>query len=175
PVLAEPEGDYEISAEDITLFSAGETTKLRVSGLGSGDTVTWTSSNPSVVSVADGALTAVSGGTATVTATVNGKALECIVRCKFSGGTVAPVSPDTAETGNGYHLSHTDVTLQAGESFRIGVYDAGGNAVSDGTLSTTDGGIASISGRTVTAGSAGMATVTVTVGGQSMECVIRVK
>ena len=71
-----------ISRTDFTLSFAGDHWRLNVSGTDS--TVTWTSSDPGVATVAsDGTVTAVSKGTCTVTAEVDGEKLTCIVRCNF--------------------------------------------------------------------------------------------
>lgn len=72
-----------LNREDFTLGKKGETWKLAVSGTTS--TVTWSSSNEAVATVAaDGTVTAVGKGTCTVTAEVDGVKLKCIVRCNLS-------------------------------------------------------------------------------------------
>ncbi|MDR1321078.1 MAG: cell wall-binding repeat-containing protein [Gracilibacteraceae bacterium] len=65
-------------------------------------TVNWTSSAPNVATVTGGVVTAVSAGTATVTATVGDKTASCLVTVTRSGGTggggggggTPPVDPD---------------------------------------------------------------------------------
>lgn len=74
------DGTYTISREDITL-PVGDTFQLKVSG-GTAN-VGWTSSNTGVAKVSsNGTVTAVSGGTATVTASCGGQTLKCIIRVK---------------------------------------------------------------------------------------------
>ena len=74
--------DLTINLTDFTLKFAGDHWRLIISGTES--TVTWTSSNPEVATVAaDGTVTAVSKGTCTVTGEVDGEKLSCIVRCNF--------------------------------------------------------------------------------------------
>ena len=48
-------------------------------------TITWTSSNPDIASVDDSGVVyhGTQTGTATITCTVDGQALTCIVRCNF--------------------------------------------------------------------------------------------
>lgn len=75
-------GSLSLSRTDFTLQSAGEKYQLRVSGTSSSPT--WHIGNTSVATISgDGTVTAVGRGTTTVTCTVDGKTLECIVRCDF--------------------------------------------------------------------------------------------
>lgn len=164
-------GNYTLSSEDMTLFSAGETAQLTLNSA-AGETVTWSSSNEGVATVnASGKVTAVDGGTATIKATVNGKTLSCIVRCNFKTVNAAP--SNTAETGNGYHLSHEDVTLSIGESFTLNAVDAVGQTASGAVYSSSNDAVCTIRGATITAVGSGTATVTVTVGGSTMKCIVR--
>lgn len=74
-------GALALNNSDITI-KIGETVRLQVSTSVTG-TATWSSSNPSVATVAsDGTVTAVGTGTTTITCTVDGKIGACIVRCK---------------------------------------------------------------------------------------------
>ena len=69
-----------LSTTDLTLNSQGMTQQLTLNGVTGA--VTWSSSKPSVVTVAaDGTVTAVSKGSATVTAEANGSKYNCSVRC----------------------------------------------------------------------------------------------
>ena len=69
-----------LSANDITLDSQGDTQQITVTGA-SGE-VTWTSSDTKIATVtADGTITAVAPGRATVTAKVGDQTLNCAVRC----------------------------------------------------------------------------------------------
>ena len=69
-----------LSANDITLDSEGDTQQITVTGA-SGE-VTWTSSDTKIATVtADGTITAVAPGRATVTAKVGDQTLKCAVRC----------------------------------------------------------------------------------------------
>lgn len=160
-----------LSSEDITLFTAGETAKLTVKNAASGADVVWATSNASVATVTNGTVTAVSSGTANITAQVEGKTLTCIVRCKLAG--TVPATNNNAETTGTVGLSQTDVTLfTAGEAFTLSVQgDTSAHtwSVSDASVCTVDA-----SGK-VTAVSSGTATVSTTVNGQTLSCIVRVK
>ena len=75
-------GSLSLSRTDFTLQKAGEKYQLKVSGTSS--TPTWHIGNTSVATISgDGTVTAVGRGNTTVTCTVDGQTLECIVRCDF--------------------------------------------------------------------------------------------
>lgn len=171
-------GDYALSSTDFTLFSAGETAALQVSGA-SGKTITWSSSNAAVASVSgSGTVQAVGPGTATITATVDGTTLSCIVRCSFSASSssgAATPPAGTTETAGSYSLSSTDVTISPGESFTLSVLDASGNAASGASYGTSNAAVCTANGSSITGLASGTATVTVSVGGQQLSCIVRVK
>jgi cytoskeletal protein RodZ len=160
--------DVVLGKEDVTL-SAGEAFVLSATG-GDGKTYAYDSDDPGVASVdSGGQVTAISAGTANVTVTSGGKSAVCIVRVKGAktaqtGGTTAPAASPK--------LSSEDVTLSAGESFRLTV--SGGTASS---WATGNGKVASVDGSgRVTAKSSGTATITVSLsGGGTLKCVVRVK
>lgn len=169
------ENNAYLSLTDFTLFSTGEKATIQVLDAPEGATITWSSSNTGVCTVSGGTVTAVKAGTATVTAQVNDKKLTCIVRCSIEGSVVA--NDSNAETGSGssgnsgsYQLDHTDVTLSVGQSFEISVVDgvSGGWNVTDGSVISVDG------NGNVTALASGTAKVYTTVGGQRLECIVRV-
>ena len=74
--------------------------------------ITWTTSDPTVATVEDGKVTCVNRGQCTITATIGGQTVTCIVRCNFDK---APETP--------YALSHSDVTIRydsgAGSFFNL--------------------------------------------------------
>lgn len=107
PEETEPAGQaLSLSSTDFTLFYAGDSATIRVSGLGD-QVVTWSSEDPGIATVSGGKVTAVSNGTTTIHAKVGDQDLRCIVRCRVEG-----------TAGNG-KLSHTDVTISVKESFII--------------------------------------------------------
>ena len=77
-----PAEGLTLSSKDFTLFSAGSSYKLTVTGA-KGD-VTFTSSNEKVATVAkDGTVTAVAPGRADITVTSGKDKASCVVRCKW--------------------------------------------------------------------------------------------
>lgn len=153
-----------LSSGDVTLLAAGESAALTVRGLPDGAEVIWSSGDEDVCTVEDGVITAQGPGVADVTAEVDGQRLTCTVRCRFEDGGGAPSG------GGANRLDHTDVTLKPGESFEISVVDgiSGGWNVTDGSVITVDGnGI-------VTGIAKGTASVYTVVGGERLECIVRV-
>ena len=74
-----PEGPA-LSATTLTLDGEGKTKQIQVTG--AEGAVKWSSNKTDVATVADdGTVTAVAKGSATITAEVNGKTLECEVKC----------------------------------------------------------------------------------------------
>ena len=74
-----PEGPA-LSAATLTLDGEGKTKQIQVTG--AEGAVKWSSNKTDVATVADdGTVTAVAKGSATITAEVNGKTLECEVKC----------------------------------------------------------------------------------------------
>ena len=107
-----------------------------------------------------GTVTAVGPGNTTITAEYQGQKASCIVRCQFE---------DTS-----WRASSTDVTLGVGESFRLHVVNGSGEtADADWTMSAE--GVVSVKGDTVTGLSAGTVTLSATVDGVTVRCVVRVK
>lgn len=77
-------GSYTVNNPDFTFYRQGETYTLKVTGYSG--SVSWTSSNTSVVTVAsDGTCTAVGNGRCTITGTLdNGSTVEAIARVNIS-------------------------------------------------------------------------------------------
>lgn len=125
--------------------------------------VTYESSNEGVVTVSKkGLITAVAGGTATVTATVNGKAFEITV---------------TVET---YSLNYNDITLKVDSttegSETLSVLDENNNVVTGVTFESKDTKIATVdaSSGLITAVGVGKTTVTASVNGKTFSCTVNV-
>lgn len=79
-------GTLSLSYTDVSLFSVGEsfTISLRDSDGNKATGVSWTTSNGGICSVdANGRVTGLGGGTATITASYKGQTYSCIVRCNF--------------------------------------------------------------------------------------------
>lgn len=152
-----------INQTDVTLTTAGDHASLSIENAPADAEISWSSSDESVCTVEDGAVTAVGGGTATITAEVSGEKFECVVRCTFEG--------EAGSGGSGDRLDHTDVTLNVGDGFEISVVDgvSGGWNVTDGSIITVD------KLGNVTALASGTAKVYTVVNGKRLECVVRVK
>ncbi len=170
PEQSDPDANHSISAEDITFFTKGESTTLRLSNTKDGDEIVWQSDDESIATVTDGVVQAVGRGTTNVTATLSGKTYTCIVRCNFTNDATAESGAETAESGT-YQISHEDVTLHylEHESFRLTLGGYEGSIVwtsSDASVCTTDGSV-------ITAQGAGTAKVSAIVGGTTYTCIVR--
>lgn len=133
-------------------------------------TVSWKSSAPGVATVADGLVTAVAEGSATITASVGSLSAVCTV-------TVLHVDvPEPVVEVESITLSAEELKLTVGESAALTATVNPSNAT-DQTLvwSSSDPGVATVSGGTVTAVGLGSATITVTAGGKSASCTVTVK
>ena len=174
-----------LDQSDFTLSSAGEKVTIHAtfSPANSVGYVTWSSSNPEVVSVDEtGTVTGIGRtngvSSATITATLTGTSISqsCTVRCSFdapAGGADAVLPSATGGEGTAsgtLSLNREDFTMPVGSSFQLQV---------SGTSSTPvwaigDTSVATISGDgTVTAVGRGNTTVTCTVDGQTLTCIVR--
>ncbi len=129
------------------------------------NTVTWTSGNANVATVAGGKIKALSAGTAVIIAkTTNGKTATCTV-------TVPLVAVEKVT------IEQTSVTLNSGEKVTLAATVSPGNAEDKkAMLTSSDTNVAAVNGFTVTAKNAGTATITVkTSNGKTDTCIITVK
>ena len=140
--------------------------------------ITWTSSDPKVAKVEKGQVTAVGKGTATITAEYQGQKAFCMVRCRFEDAEPTEETQDQEDQGSqtvgDWKASHTDVSISVGETFRLKVTDSNGNTAKAIWTMDLDG-IVSIDGRSVTGRTPGTVTLTTTVDGVTMTCIVRVK
>ena len=139
---------------------------LKVTG-GTG-AYTWASDNESVATVDEnGNVTAVSAGSANVTAADGTGKGTCIVRVKGTG------TPNTGSSSGTLALSSTDFTLPTGDSYTLSVSGTVSSAV---TWSSENSAVAAVSASgTVTGVGAGRTTIVATVNGTTLKCVVRVK
>jgi len=133
--------------------------------------VVFTSSDEKIATVnAQGKVVAVSGGSATITATCGTQTASCLVTCDFAAS-----EETTEETAVPASLSSTDMTLfYPGEKATLTVSNIpkGSSAV----FSSADSSIASVTtGGTVSAVGSGQTTITVKVGDQTLSCIVRCK
>ena len=156
-----PSSSVTLSNEDFTL-KAGETYALTASD-GSGD-YTWESDDDGIASVSSsGTVTAIATGTATVTVSDGSTSATCIVRVK--GGETASGASTTSAS-----LSKNDFTLSVGDTYLLKVSGTSSAA----TWTTSNASVATVSGGTVKAVGKGNATVTATVDGKTLKCIVRV-
>lgn len=152
-------GDGQISSDTTSVKLNKTTLSLRVgtketliartNGEGS---LTWTTSNPNIVSVSGGVVTAVGEGTATVTA----KYGTASATCKIT-------------VSNDIILDKTQVSLKVGESVKI-TADATGAV----EWSSTDKTIATVSDGTITAIAKGKTTITAKCGNSAVSVAVTV-
>lgn len=128
-------------------------------------TVVWSSSNTAVATVASGTVTAVSVGTAVITAKSGNKSATCNVTVNKK---VIPVTSVT--------LDITEIDIWTGKSITLTatVYPA---EATDKTIvwTSSNSGVATVENGIVTAISAGTATITAKCGEQTATCQIKVK
>ena len=125
-------------------------------------TITWSSSDTGIVTVAEGKLTAVDAGTATVTAKAGNVKAECSV-------TVNPINVTSVE------LSQTSMELLPGESSELTATVYPENATDKTvTWSSSDTDIAIVADGMVTAVAVGSAIVTAQSGNVKAECTVTV-
>ena len=172
------------TVQDISLSDAYPDFTFRVnfSPSGSTGTITWTSSKSDVVAVdQNGRLTPVSKGNATITATMaGGYSQSCLVRNNVtsSGSAAAEPSADpgtspsslSLNVGLGLDGKSYDFSLPVGDSWTLKVKGTSSTptwSVKDASIATVDG-----SGK-VSAVSKGSTTITVTVDGQTLTCLVR--
>ncbi len=152
-----------VSPASVRMEAAGIATAVTAQVLPADCTeeVVWTTSDPSICTVADGVITSVDGGTATVTATCGSFTAEVEVRCDF-----------TNSQENNAYLSLTDFMLfGVGEEATIQVLDAPEGA--EIAWSSSDSSVCTVVNGTVTARGGGTATVTATVGDRELTCTVR--
>ena len=131
----------------------------------SNKTVEWTSSKTTIATVDDnGKVTAVAEGTATITASCEGKSATCEVTVSKAYVSVTSVT-----------LSQTSASLKVNETVTLTATVKPDNATDKTvTWSTSDGSVATVSNGVVTAKKIGTATITAKSGDKSATCAITV-
>jgi hypothetical protein len=158
--------EVELSDLSITLFIGDETTlKATVTpGDATDKTVTWTSGNPAVASVANGKVTALAEGTTIVTAQAGNQTATCEVTVrKFVAVT-------------GVELSDLSLTLSIGDEITLEATvtpdDATDKTV---TWTSSNAAVVSVDNGKLTALTEGTATVTAQAGNQTATCEVTVR
>lgn len=157
---AEPAGPLALSRADITI-AAGETARLTVSG-GAGD-VAWSTSNENIATVADGSVTGKAGGSVTITATSGEESVSCAVK----------VTGDPWVSTADLRLNKTDFTFGSGDpdvTLKVSGTDSpvAWSSSRTSVATVSENGVVKWVGR-------GTATITATVDGQTLECIVRAK
>jgi uncharacterized protein YjdB len=119
----------------------------------------------------EGHVTAVSSGTAIITASIGEYTASCIVRCVDVTGNKGYNSSESE-----YAINYEDVTLtRKGEYFELSLKSVLGNEVPDFTWKSNDTSVATVDSKgVVTAVSDGTAYITTTVGSDKFRCIVRV-
>lgn len=126
-----------------------------------------------------GIVTAVGGGTTTVTITSGSLTCDVSVICDFAAETTepteAPTEPTQKPVSTQLKISHTDVTIAVKETFLLQLRDSDKNAVDVEWVASQDG-IVTIDGNKITGAKSGkVVTVSATVDGKTYKCTVRVK
>lgn len=171
----EAEEFLSMSKEDITLKTLGETAKLSVQDVSVTDegNIKWSSSDDLIASVDDnGTVTAMGKGTATITAVLDGKKAECVVRVDI------PSITNSQGQEISLTMNHTDVTLFAvGESVQMKVVASDGSEIDTSSLTwvSKDESVATVDATgLVKAVGNGNTTIYTTVDGENVSCIVRV-
>ena len=139
------EVSISLSQSNLSLIS-GESQNLTASTTPSGHSVTWSSSNTNVATVSGGRVTAVSGGSATITAEINYNGRSYTATCR-----VTVTAPSIS-------LSKTSLSMTVGDSETLtATVSPSGRSV---TWSSSNTSVATVSGGRVTAVGGGSATIT---------------
>ena len=168
--------ELTLDQSDVSCFTRNEafTLYVRLGGESvSRSKVTWRSSDDKVATVEKGNVVAVGAGTATITAEYQGKKASCIVRCRFENQQ-ATEETKAQENKASWKASHTDVSIAVGESFRLTVKNADGKTADTIWTQSTEG-VVAVDGKTITGKAPGTVTLTTTVDGVTMTCIVRVK
>lgn len=196
PVVSNATG-ITLNYSDFTMSKTNETVKItaKVTPADYTGTIVWTSSDPSKVYVGqDGTVYAIAPGTVDVTATIGNVSASCIVRNKATGtlpegadvagnqtpATTAPTTPATSSPEPGttaatpVTLNRSDFTMRPQDPATFQMTADGGDG-QNYTWSSSDTNVATVSATgLVTRVNKGMCTITVTSGGQTATCTVRV-
>ena len=156
-VPPEPAGPLTLSQSSFSI-AAGETALLTTSG-GTGE-VSWSSSNENIATVEGGSVTGKAGGTVTITAAAGEESAACTVT----------ITGDPWVSSAKLSLNKTDFTFGSSETVQLKVKGTDSPAVwssaNTAVATVSESGVVKWAGK-------GTTTVTATVDGQTLECIVR--
>lgn len=120
----------------------------------------WVADCEGVVQIDGGTITAIGEGTALVSCEWDGEYFDCLV--------------EVVDRDESWVISHTDVTISVGESFRLRVRNSAGETA-DVDWSASKSGYVTISGNQITGRARGTVTVSCEFEGRTFSCIVRVK
>lgn len=158
-VSPEPAGPLALDFDVITI-SAGQTARITATG-GTGE-VSWSCSNEHIATVDGGSVTGLAGGSVTITAKAGEESVSCTVNVDG-----APWVSDAQLS-----LNKTDVTVPSGDPpFTLKIRGGEHGSV---TWASKNSGVASVTGEGVVKREGkGTTTITATVDGHVLECIVR--
>ena len=151
--------------------------------------VTWASSNPNVVAVSNGVLTAKANGSAVITAKYQKKAFKCKVTVSAAGGSndKTTTSTSTEEKKVEIKLSQTSATVNAGETVKLNLLEGTTDVTDKATWSTANTDVATFTMKkrddinkvpaycVVLGQYNGTTKITATYGGKTYDCTVTVQ
>ena len=159
PDTTEPAGPLTLSHDTIS-FAAGQTARVTATG-GTGE-ITWSTSNEHIATVDNGSITGHAGGTITITAKAGEETATCTVI----------VTGDPWVSDVKLALNKTDFTLRSGDP-SVQMKISGGEHGSV-TWASKNSNVATVSADgVVKRAGKGTTTITATVDGQVLECIVR--
>ncbi len=153
-------------SQNSLIMRVGQTSSIRANVKpddATGKTVVWTSSNTGVATVADGVITALKVGSATITAKAGDKSATCAVTVEATSVSDVTVDP-------------TQVTLKVGQTATLSATVSPDNATDKTvvwTSSNTE--VATVADGGITALEVGSATITAKAGDKSATCAVTVE
>ncbi len=167
---SEPALQLVLKSDDISLTGYGDSAILYNGEIDPAQ-ITWTSSDETVATVANGKVIAVGNGNATITAEYMGQTATCVVRC-------SNVVITDYELRTPFGLGN-DFTIAVGDTIKLFMVEKeSGKRVQpqDLTFTLSKEGVISIDANgKITALTTGTVTVTVTYGEHTLKCKVRVK
>ena len=166
PHVAVPVASVTLNKTETTIEVGGSETLIATVNPDNADdkTVTWSSSNEAVATVADGLVTAVAEGTAVIIASAGGKSATCTVTVPHVAVPVASVT-----------LNKTETTIEVGGSKTL-IATVNPDNADDKTVtwSSSNEAVATVVNGLVTAVAEGTAVITASAGGKSASCTVTV-